>query len=261
MIVATPFPIYKKISIVNNRTLFNTININNAGKELNYGGQTKIILRYNVPVTSGSNLDALLTAENIEQNSTLRVQPLSGSYSEDKYPNSVWTPEPLVSSVWKEYPFLSADSGANANTLILTCYIDGKRSELSIYDLIQETDRNRLDNSTFDGVAMLGTKGKQIMHKLITRYYPYLRAPDLKKADLLWWPRMRYSMGGYSAYSVDDFRNYWRSLRSPVPGFNINNSNRVLLVGEHTDDLFMGYMEGAVRSGQKAADGIINPSN
>jgi monoamine oxidase len=59
------------------------------------------------------------------------------------------------------------------------------------------------------------------------------------------WPTERYSGGSWLAPRRGQVVPYWRALRQPV--------GRIHLAGEHTDDLYPGYMEGAIRSGQRAA--------
>jgi monoamine oxidase len=59
-----------------------------------------------------------------------------------------------------------------------------------------------------------------------------------------WWSGERYTGGTYSAYGVGQVAAFWRALRRPF--------GRVVLAGEHTDT-YWGYMEGAVRSGVRAA--------
>ena len=61
------------------------------------------------------------------------------------------------------------------------------------------------------------------------------------------WSVERYSLGSYAAYAPGQVTRYWRALRRPV--------GRILLAGEHTD-AYTGYMEGAVRSGRRAARAI-----
>lgn len=58
------------------------------------------------------------------------------------------------------------------------------------------------------------------------------------------WRNERYTRGTYTAYAPGQVTAYWRALRRPV--------GRVVLAGEHTD-AFTSYMEGAVRSGRRAA--------
>jgi monoamine oxidase len=50
---------------------------------------------------------------------------------------------------------------------------------------------------------------------------------------------------GYLAYAPGQVLPFWNALRAPV--------DRIVLAGEHTD-LWAGYMNGAIRSGQRAAN-------
>jgi monoamine oxidase len=58
------------------------------------------------------------------------------------------------------------------------------------------------------------------------------------------WARERYSGGTYTAYAPGQVTRFWRELRRPV--------GRIHFAGEHAD-AFTGYMEGALRSGVRAA--------
>lgn len=58
------------------------------------------------------------------------------------------------------------------------------------------------------------------------------------------WARERYTGGAYTAYAPGQMTRFHDLLRRPV--------GRMLLAGEHTDK-FASYMEGAVRSGRRAA--------
>lgn len=58
------------------------------------------------------------------------------------------------------------------------------------------------------------------------------------------WRTERYTGGTYTAYAPGQVTAYWRALRRPV--------GRIVLAGEHTDP-YTSYMEGAVRSGRRAA--------
>jgi monoamine oxidase len=58
------------------------------------------------------------------------------------------------------------------------------------------------------------------------------------------WPREPYSGGSYTSYAPGQMTLYHDALRSRV--------GRLVLAGDHTDK-FTGYMEGAVRSGRRAA--------
>jgi monoamine oxidase len=59
------------------------------------------------------------------------------------------------------------------------------------------------------------------------------------------WPVETYSRGAWMAPRPGEVVPYWEALREPA--------GRIHLAGEHTDDLYPGYMEGAVRSGLRAA--------
>jgi monoamine oxidase len=59
------------------------------------------------------------------------------------------------------------------------------------------------------------------------------------------WPVEPYSGGAWMAPRPGQVVPYWNALREPA--------GRIQLAGEHTDDLYPGYMEGAVRSGLRAA--------
>jgi monoamine oxidase len=61
------------------------------------------------------------------------------------------------------------------------------------------------------------------------------------------WSDEKYSRGSYAAYAPGQVTRYWRALRQPA--------GRVHFAGEHCD-AFTGYMEGAVRSGRRAARAI-----
>jgi monoamine oxidase len=50
--------------------------------------------------------------------------------------------------------------------------------------------------------------------------------------------------GSYVRFAAGQVRRFARTLREPC--------GRLILAGEHTDD-FLGYLEGAVRSGLRAA--------
>jgi monoamine oxidase len=58
------------------------------------------------------------------------------------------------------------------------------------------------------------------------------------------WQNERYTGGTYTAYRPGQVTAYWRAIREPF--------GRIHWAGEHTD-LYTAYMEGAVRSGRRAA--------
>ncbi|MEL6384578.1 MAG: flavin monoamine oxidase family protein [Cyanobacteria bacterium J06626_18] len=66
----------------------------------------------------------------------------------------------------------------------------------------------------------------------------------LKTAISYVWAQDPWVGGSYSAYGPGQITKLWPALRRPY--------GRILFAGEHTD-AYIGYMEGAVRSGQRAA--------
>jgi len=63
------------------------------------------------------------------------------------------------------------------------------------------------------------------------------------------WEDDPFALGGY-AYADPGFDPAWKPLLSRRAG-------RIVFGGEHTSEDFQGYMEGAVESGQRAADELI----
>ncbi len=79
----------------------------------------------------------------------------------------------------------------------------------------------------------------------LEQIYPGSRAL-VATAQTRAWPLDPYSGGSYSNYGPGQLTAYWEALRRP--------QGRLYFAGEHTDR-FIGYMEGAVRSGQRIAWG------
>jgi monoamine oxidase len=62
--------------------------------------------------------------------------------------------------------------------------------------------------------------------------------------------QIRMSRVSYCYFAPGDLKNW----RSELPYF----AGRVIFAGEHTAEVeYCGYMEGAIRSGQRAADQIL----
>lgn len=57
--------------------------------------------------------------------------------------------------------------------------------------------------------------------------------------------RQEWTMGGFAAYAPGQVMQYW--------GVFVEPAGRVYFAGEHTDDEHIGFIEGAVRSGLRAA--------
>ncbi|HEY9738462.1 MAG TPA: flavin monoamine oxidase family protein [Trichocoleus sp.] len=114
---------------------------------------------------------------------------------------------------------------------ILTAYISGKNAEALLPLNAEKKIQNVLDQ--FEAI------------------YPGCRS-HVKTAQTAVWPQEQYSGGSYSNYGPGQFAQYWPTLRQP--------HGRLYFAGEHTDD-FVGYMEGAVRSGQRVAQQIKQRSS
>ncbi|MCC5951881.1 MAG: FAD-dependent oxidoreductase [Acidimicrobiia bacterium] len=74
------------------------------------------------------------------------------------------------------------------------------------------------------------------------------RSPAPSGARSVMWQTEAASGGTYTAYRPGQVTALWRALRQPF--------GRVHLAGEHTDT-YTGYMEGAVRSGERVAERIL----
>jgi monoamine oxidase len=64
------------------------------------------------------------------------------------------------------------------------------------------------------------------------------------------WPDEQYTGGGYAVFRPGQMTKFWELLRRPI--------GRIRFAGEHTETL-AGYMESAVRSGQRVAAAIGAP--
>lgn len=79
----------------------------------------------------------------------------------------------------------------------------------------------------------------------------------LQKAKLIEWPNLKYTETGYSFVAVGNAVTVSKKLYYPVKEF----CNRLIFAGEHTQINFTGFMEGALQSGLRAADEIIDLDN
>ncbi|KZN45959.1 flavin monoamine oxidase family protein [Pseudoalteromonas luteoviolacea] len=70
----------------------------------------------------------------------------------------------------------------------------------------------------------------------------------LVDANVQNWVAEPWTQGGFIAYGPGQITKYWKLFQQPV--------GRVYFAGEHTDTLYLGYMEGAVRSGIRVAEQI-----
>jgi len=62
------------------------------------------------------------------------------------------------------------------------------------------------------------------------------------------WINDDWTKGAFLSYGPGQVTQYWGLFKEPV--------GRIYFAGEHTDDLYIGYMEGAVRSGVRVAEQI-----
>ncbi|MCF6437245.1 FAD-dependent oxidoreductase [Pseudoalteromonas sp. MMG022] len=62
------------------------------------------------------------------------------------------------------------------------------------------------------------------------------------------WLNEQWTKGGFLAYGPGQMSAYWALFKQPI--------GRIYFAGEHTDTLYLGYMEGAVRSGVRVAKQI-----
>jgi monoamine oxidase len=82
----------------------------------------------------------------------------------------------------------------------------------------------------------------------LDRFYPGARAAftgfDMRRSgtDPL-------AGGAYLAYGPGEISQYWRLWEQPV--------GRLVFAGEHSDALYPGTLEGALRSGRRAADQVV----
>jgi monoamine oxidase len=110
-----------------------------------------------------------------------------------------------------------------------------------------------------------GRRGILIAYAAGARSIPMERAPIRKRIDAVRreldriyrtgigpigsysvaWRNERFTGGAWAAPAPGQVTDFWSALRRPA--------GLIHLAGEHTDDLYPGYMEGAVRSGIRAA--------
>ena len=117
------------------------------------------------------------------------------------------------------------------NMGIMTVYVSGKYGER----MLSLTDAERVE-------LALGQ---------LEAIYPG-SSPHLTVAKTCIWPQAPYSGGSYSNYGVGQLSRFWTALRQPY--------GHLHFAGEHTADLYVGYMEGAVRSGQRVARELTGQS-
>lgn len=114
---------------------------------------------------------------------------------------------------------------------------------------------NVVINLSGDNARLLQAFGdKQMVDQVLIRLHAFY--PQARGAFTGYEVR-RYSTdagtgGAYLAYGPGQISKYWRLWERPV--------QRVAFAGEHTDALYPGTLEGALRSGQRAASQVVDMS-
>jgi len=107
---------------------------------------------------------------------------------------------------------------------------------------------NLLVNISGDNARMMKSfNDRQVADQVLIRldkYYPGARAA-FKGYEMRRFGNDPLAGGAYLAYGPGEISQYWRLWEQPL--------GRVLFAGEHTDALYPGTIEGALRSGQRAA--------
>jgi monoamine oxidase len=89
--------------------------------------------------------------------------------------------------------------------------------------------------------------------EVLRAFYPgYDRSNQGKTPHLQAWPNENFIKTGYSCPKPGDIFKRGRRLQDPLAG------GRLIIAGEHTQTEFFGFMEGALRSGRRAALGLID---
>jgi monoamine oxidase len=78
----------------------------------------------------------------------------------------------------------------------------------------------------------------------LSRLFPGAPVYDVTASRRIDWTQEHGLGGSYVRFAAGQVRRFARTLRQP--------HGRLVLAGEHTDD-FLGYLEGALRSGRRAA--------
>ena len=107
---------------------------------------------------------------------------------------------------------------------------------------------NLLINLSGDNARLLNAFGdRQMVDQVLIRfdqYFPGARE-QFQGYELRRYGKDALAGGAYLAYGPGEISQYWRLWEKPL--------GRVLFAGEHTDALYPGTLEGALRSGQRVA--------
>ena len=153
-----------------------------------------------------------------------------------QYTRRFWRPEGLSGFTVSDLPFAVAweatDSqpGADSDPGILTQFVTGDAAAAGA----KLQDRKRITSF-----------GAQL-----DRVYPEGVALSSSRRSTMAWADEPYTGGGYAVFAPGQFVPFWPVLRAP--------HGRMWFAGEHTETL-AGYMESAVRSGQRVARSIGRP--
>lgn len=82
------------------------------------------------------------------------------------------------------------------------------------------------------------------MRSQVAQMYPESKNLFIK-AEVQSWNRETWTQGGYTAYGPGQVTQFWGVFKKPF--------GKVYFAGEHTDNLYPGYLEGAIRSGKRVA--------
>ncbi|MCY1440932.1 Flavin containing amine oxidoreductase [compost metagenome] len=112
---------------------------------------------------------------------------------------------------------------------------------------------NLLINLSGDNARLMQAFGdRQLIDQVLIRFdklYPGARE-QFKGFELRRYGKDALAGGAYLAYGPGEISRYWRLWEQPL--------GRIVFAGEHTDALYPGTLEGALRSGQRAAAQIAN---
>ncbi|MDH4563573.1 flavin monoamine oxidase family protein [Pseudomonas sp. BN411] len=112
---------------------------------------------------------------------------------------------------------------------------------------------NLLINISGDNARLLQAFGdRQMVDQVLIRFdnhFPGARE-QFKGFELRRYGKDALAGGAYLAYGPGEISLYWRMWEQPL--------GRVVFAGEHTDALYPGTLEGALRSGQRAAGQVID---
>ncbi|QEY60817.1 flavin monoamine oxidase family protein [Metapseudomonas lalkuanensis] len=112
---------------------------------------------------------------------------------------------------------------------------------------------NLLINLSGDNARLMQAFGdRQMVDQVLIRFdkhFPGARE-QFKGFELRRYGKDALAGGAYLAYGPGEISLYWRMWEQPL--------GRVVFAGEHTDALYPGTLEGALRSGQRAAGQVID---